>query len=89
MTEESMIQCKLMTTSNKNPHIDVDEGVLRRATIQHYTSRFVAESSVNEKNHCYIKLIKLGCRVVSHRMFTSWLISISSCRRYSPPGTHT
>ena len=54
MTEESIIQCKIITTSNKDPNIDIDPGILRRLTIQHYDSRFVTAKEVDEANHLYL-----------------------------------
>ena len=48
MTEESLLQCKIITTSQKDPNIDIDPGVLRRMTMQHYNSRFVPENEVDE-----------------------------------------
>ncbi len=54
MTEESILQCKIITTSNKDPNIDVDPGVLRRMTMQQYNSRFVQESEVDEEKHLYL-----------------------------------
>lgn len=54
MTEESELQCAIITTSNKDPNIDVDPGVLRRMTMQHYDSRFVPQQEVNEEKHLYL-----------------------------------
>ena len=54
MCENSRMQCKLITTSNKDPNLLPDGGVIRRATIQKYESRFVSASDVNEKKHIYL-----------------------------------
>ena len=54
MTEESTIQCKIITTSNKDPNLNVDPGVLRRMTVQQYDSQFVKEAYVDPENHKYL-----------------------------------
>ena len=54
MCNNSRIQCKLITTSNKDPNLAPDGGVIRRATIQQYTSRFVSKDAVDEKSFNYL-----------------------------------
>ena len=54
MCNNSRIQCKLITTSNKDPNLLPDGGVIRRATIQQYTSRFVSKDAVDENNNNYL-----------------------------------
>ena len=54
MCNNSRIQCKLITTSNKDPNLLPDGGVIRRATIQQYTSRFVSQDAVDSENHKYL-----------------------------------
>lgn len=55
--DEKCIQSKLITCSNKDFNMDVDEGVLRRCRIQLYKSRFVdsEDEPIDEKNHIYNK----------------------------------
>jgi len=59
--DEKPIQSKLLTCSNKDFNMDVDEGVLRRCRIQLYESRFVDEEDepIDEKNHIYNKEEKI------------------------------
>jgi len=55
VTEESVLQCKIITTSNKDPNMDVDPGVIRRLTIQHYDSQFLPDiSQVDPSNNKYL-----------------------------------
>ena len=59
--DEKPIQSKLLTCSNKDFNMDVDEGVLRRCRIQLYESRFVdkEDEPIDEKNHIYNKEEKI------------------------------
>jgi phage/plasmid-associated DNA primase len=59
--DEKSIQSKLITCSNKDFNMDVDEGVLRRCRIQLYKSRFVdkEDEPIDEKNHIYNKEEKI------------------------------
>jgi len=74
MTEESLLQCAIITTSNKDPNIDVDPGVIRRMTIQHYKSQFVNLHEVMKKSIC-ILLTKPGRKTGLARTVTNWHIS--------------
>ena len=44
MCENQRIQCKLITTSNKDPNLKLDGGLMSRIKIQKYESRFVQTS---------------------------------------------
>ena len=55
MTEESTLQCNLITTSNNDPNVTADKGLMRRIAIQHYESQFVEPEDVNEESHKYLK----------------------------------
>jgi phage/plasmid-associated DNA primase len=59
--DEKPIQAKLLTCSNKDFNMDVDEGVLRRCRVQLYESRFVDKDDepIDEKNHIYNKEEKI------------------------------
>ena len=54
MCENQRIQCKLITTSNKDPNVKIDEGVLSRFRLQKYESRFVPADEVDETKHLYL-----------------------------------
>ena len=54
MTEESILQCSLLTTSNNDPNVIGDKGFKRRIAIQRYESQFVEEKHVDTKNHKYL-----------------------------------
>ena len=54
MTDNSRIQCKLITTSNKDPNMKLDKGLIRRTLIQKYESQFVSKNAVNESKNCYL-----------------------------------
>ena len=54
MCSSTRIQCKLITTSNKDPNLVPDGGIIRRAIIQQYTSRFVSQDAVDSENHKYL-----------------------------------
>ena len=54
MCENQRIQCKLITTSNKDMNVDFDEGVLSRFKMQKYESRFVAANEVDASKHWYL-----------------------------------
>ena len=54
---QTKIQATLITTSNRDPNSDMDEGLSRRIIIQYYNSRFVRPELVNlEKNKFPIDL---------------------------------
>lgn len=54
---QTKIQATLITTSNRDPNSDMDEGLSRRIVIQHYNSQFVRPELVNiEKNKYPIDL---------------------------------
>ena len=59
--DEKPIQSKLLTCSNKDFNMDVDEGVLRRCRVQLYESRFVDKDDepIDEKNYIYNKEEKI------------------------------
>ena len=54
MCENQRIQCKLITTSNRDPNVKIDEGVLSRFRLQKYESRFVPADEVDETKHLYL-----------------------------------
>ena len=54
MTDNSRTQCKLITTSNKDPNMKLDKGLIRRTLIQKYESQFVSKNAVNESKNCYL-----------------------------------
>ena len=54
MTDNSRIQCKLITTSNKDPNMKLDRGLTRRTLIQKYECQFVSKNAVNESKNCYL-----------------------------------
>ena len=54
MCENQRIQCKLITTSNKDPNLKLDGGLMARIKIQKYESRFVQTSEVDESKHWYL-----------------------------------
>lgn len=54
MCENQRIQCKLITTSNKDPNLKLDGGLMSRIKIQKYESRFVQTSEVDESKHWYL-----------------------------------
>jgi hypothetical protein len=49
------IQAKLTTCANKEPSTDIDEGILRRGLLQHYTSTFADVDEDDEENYIYRK----------------------------------
>lgn len=50
------IQAKLMTCSNKDFKMDVDEGIKRRGKVQHYRSQFTdKEGEIDKEKHFYNK----------------------------------
>jgi phage/plasmid-associated DNA primase len=51
--EVGKIQCKLVTTSNKDPNISSDEGVRRRIKCQIYSSRFLPGVVDDTTTHTY------------------------------------
>ena len=54
---QTKIQATLITTSNRDPNSDMDEGLSRRIVIQHYNSQFVRPELVDiEKNKYPIDL---------------------------------
>lgn len=50
-------QCKLATLSNKDPNMEADEGVTRRMRVQHYLSKFIAETEDNFSTHEYVRVL--------------------------------
>ena len=50
---QTKIQCKLITTSNRDPNSSMDEGLSRRIVVQHYNSQFVRPDLVDVENHKY------------------------------------
>jgi len=52
---DKKIQAKLMTCSNKDFNIKMDEGILRRGKVQYYNSKFVSKVDVNEEKHHYLR----------------------------------
>ena len=54
MCENQRIQCKLITTSNKDPNLKLDGGLMSRIKIQKYESRFVPECDVDKSKHWYL-----------------------------------
>ena len=54
MTDNSRIQRKLITTSNKDRNMKLDKGLIRRTLIQKYESQFVSKNAVNESKNCYL-----------------------------------
>tara|TARA_B100000795_G_scaffold162742_1_gene122255 strand:- start:525 stop:2375 length:1851 start_codon:yes stop_codon:yes gene_type:complete len=54
MCENQRIQCKLITTSNKDPNVTIDEGVFSRFKMQKYESRFVSAEEIDETKHWYL-----------------------------------
>lgn len=53
VSRKTDIQCKILTTSNKDPNLNVDAGILRRMTVQHYESQFVDPEHVDTSRHKY------------------------------------
>ena len=50
---QTKIQCKLITTSNRDPNSSMDEGLSRRIVVQHYNSQFVRPDLVDVEKHKY------------------------------------
>jgi len=54
MCENSRIQAKFITTSNKDPNLQSESALTRRMLVQNYESRFVSEELVDEKKNLYL-----------------------------------
>ena len=80
MCNSTRIQCKLITTSNKDPNLLPDGGIIRRAIIQQYTSRFVSQDAVDSENH----KTQHGWTLGSRKTLTNWPTFISYSKKDAP-----